>query len=55
MRLTKKQKRASKRRVDIEKGIEPPKHSIYKNKKKYNRKKKHIKDEQRFSKQNNRK
>ena len=44
MALTKKQKRGIKRKVDLEVGIVPPKSAAYKNKKKYNRKKKH-KDE----------
>ena len=44
MALSKKQKRGIKRKVDLEVGIVPPKSAAYKNKKKYNRKKKH-KDE----------
>ena len=44
MALTKKQKRGIARKVDLEVGIVPPKSAAYKNKKKYNRKKKH-KDE----------
>jgi len=44
-KLTKKHKRGIKRKVDLEVGIVPPKSAAYKNKKKYNRKKKH-KDEE---------
>ena len=44
MALTKKHKRGIKRKVDLDVGIVPPKSAAYKNKKKYNRKKKH-KDE----------
>ena len=44
MALSKKHKRGIKRKVDLEAGIVPPKSAAYKNKKKYNRKKKH-KDE----------
>ena len=41
MKLNKKQKRKIKRELDLELGIQPPKSKIYKNKKKYNRTKKH--------------
>ena len=44
MKLTRKHKRGIKRKVDLEVGIVPPKSAVFKNKKKYNRKKKH-KDE----------
>ena len=44
MKLTKEQKRGIARKVDLEAGIVPPKSAVFKNKKKYNRKKKH-KDE----------
>tara|TARA_R100001594_G_scaffold121327_1_gene157138 strand:+ start:1107 stop:1247 length:141 start_codon:yes stop_codon:yes gene_type:complete len=45
MKLNNKHKRKISRDVDIELGIKPPKSSIHKNKKKYNRKLKHKKDE----------
>ena len=38
-----KHNRAVKRQVDLELGINPPKHKIYRNKKKYTRKSKHTK------------
>ena len=41
MKLNKKQKSSVRRQIDIDLGIETPKSIIYKNKKKYNRKKKH--------------
>lgn len=41
MKLTNKQKRKIKRRVDLELGVKPYKSKIHKNKKKYNRTKKH--------------
>jgi len=44
MKLNKKQKRGIRRKVDLEAGIVPPKSSVFKDKSKYNRKKKH-KDE----------
>ena len=44
-KLTNKQKRSVKRKVDIELDISPPLSTIYRNKKKYNRNKKHKKDE----------
>jgi len=40
-KLTDKQKRGVRRQVDIDLGVEPPSTNIHKNKKKYNRKKKH--------------
>ena len=45
-KLTNKQKRGVKRRVDPEQGVRPPHSSVFANKKKYNRKKKHKKDEE---------
>ena len=45
MKLTNKQKRKIRREVDLELGINPPKTTIFKNKKKYNRKEKHKKNE----------
>ena len=45
MKLTNKQKRGVKRRVDLEQGVRAPGSSVFVNKKKYNRKKKH-KDEE---------
>ena len=44
-RLNKKQKSKISREVDLELGVNPPKTAIFKNKKKYNRKEKHKKDE----------
>ncbi len=44
-KLTNKQKRGVKRRVDLEQGVRPPGSSTFVNKKKYNRKKKHKKHE----------
>ena len=44
-KLTNKQKRGVKRRVDLEQGVRPPGSSVFVDKKKYNRKKKHKKDE----------
>ena len=41
MKLNKKHKRAVKRQIDIEEGVNAPKSNIHKNKKKYNRKNKH--------------
>ena len=48
MKLTNKQKRKIKRRVDLELGVKPYKSKIHKNKKKYNRTKKHNNDEYLF-------
>ena len=45
-KLTKKQKRCVRRKVDIELGISLPSSTIHRNKKKYNRKEKHKKDEE---------
>ena len=46
MKLTNKHKRGIKRRVDLDQGVRPPNSSVFVNKKKYNRKEKHKKDEQ---------
>ena len=48
-KLTKKQKRCVRRKVDIELDIKPPSSTIHRNKKKYNRKEKHKKDEDKNS------
>ena len=40
-RLTNKRKSKIRRKVDLEMGVKPPKSSVFVNKKKYNRKKKH--------------
>ena len=40
-RLTNKQKSKIRREVDLEMGVNPPKSTIFVNKKKYNRKNKH--------------
>ena len=40
-KLTNKQKSKIRREVDLEMGVKPPKSTIFVNKKKYNRKKKH--------------
>ena len=40
-KLTNKQKRSIRRKVDIDLGVKPPSTSIHKNKKKYNRNIKH--------------
>ena len=45
-KLNKKQKSKIRREVDLELGIYSPKSSVFVNKKKYNRKEKHKKDEQ---------
>ena len=45
-KLTNKQKRGVKRRVDLEQGVRPPSSSAFVNKKKYNRKKKHKNEEE---------
>jgi len=44
-KLTNKQQRCVRRKVDIELDIQPPSSTIHRNKKKYNRKEKHKKDE----------
>ena len=44
-RLTSKQKSKIRRELDLEMGVKPPKSAIFKNKKKYNRKKKHKKND----------
>jgi hypothetical protein len=44
-KLTNKQKSKTRREVDIDLGVKPPKSTIFTNKKVYNRKKKH-KDEE---------
>ena len=44
-KLTNKQKRGVNRRVELEQGVRPPGSSVFVDKKKYNRKKKHKKDE----------
>jgi len=41
MKLNNKQKRAVKRRVELEQGVRPPGSSVFVNKKKYKRKFKH--------------
>ena len=48
-KLTKKQTRCVRRKVDIELDISPPSSTIHRNKKKYNRKEKHKKDEEKDS------
>ncbi len=45
-KLNKKQKRCVRRMVDLELQVKPPSSTIHRNKKKYNRKKKHKKDEE---------
>ena len=40
-KLTKKQQRCVRRKVDIELEVRPPSSTIHRNKKKYNRKEKH--------------
>jgi len=45
-KLTSEQKSKIRRQVDLDLGITPPKSSVFANKKKYNRKKKHKKDEE---------
>ena len=47
-KLTNKQKRCVRRKVDIELDIQPPSSTIHRNKKKYSRKEKH-KDEDKNS------
>ena len=44
-KLSNKYKSKIRREVDLEMGVNPPKTTIFKNKKKYNRKEKHKKDE----------
>ena len=44
-KLTKKQKRCVRREVELELQVKPPSSTIHRNKKKYNRKEKHKKDE----------
>ena len=46
MKLTNKQKRGVKRRVDLDQGVRPPGSFVFVNKKKYNRKQKHKDEEQ---------
>ena len=46
MKLNNKQKRGVKRQVDLEQGVRPPGSSVFVNKKKYNRKKKHKNEEE---------
>ena len=48
-KLTNKQKSKTRREVDLELGVSPPKTTVFKNKKKYNRKEKHKKDEDKNS------
>ena len=45
-KLTSKQKSKIRRKVDLDLGITPPKSSVFVNKKKYNRKKKHKNEEE---------
>tara|TARA_R100001082_G_scaffold16075_1_gene8154 strand:- start:535 stop:684 length:150 start_codon:yes stop_codon:yes gene_type:complete len=45
-RLTNKQKSRIRRELDLEMGVKPPKSAIFKNKKKYNRKKKHKNEQE---------
>ena len=44
-KLTNKQKSKIRREVDLEMGVKPPKSAVFVNKKKYNRKKKHKKND----------
>lgn len=46
MKLTKRQKRSIRRKVDKELGVYPPKHSIHKSRKAYTRKNKHKNDDE---------
>ena len=46
MKQTGKQKSKVRREVDLELGVKSPKSTIFKNKKKYNRKKKHKDEEE---------
>ena len=45
-RLTNKRKSKIRRELDLEMGVKPPKSSVFVNKKKYNRKKKHKNEEE---------
>ena len=45
-RLTNKQKSKIRRELYLEMGVNPPKSAIFKNKKKYNRKKKHKNEQE---------
>ena len=45
-KLNKKQKSKIRREVDLELGVNPPKTTVFKNKKKYNRNKKHKKEKE---------
>ena len=45
-RLTSKQKSKIRRELDLEMGVKPPRSAVFVNKKKYNRKKKHKKNEE---------
>ena len=47
-KLTNKQKSKIRREVDLEMGVKPPKSAVFVNKKKYNRKEKHKKNEERI-------
>ena len=49
VKLTKKQKRCVRREVELELQVKPPSSTIHRNKKKYDRKEKHKKDEDRDS------
>ena len=44
-KLTSKQKSKTRREVDLDLGVKPPKSIVFSSKKVYNRKKKHKKDE----------
>ena len=44
-KLTNKQKSKTRREVDMDLGVKPPKSIVFTSKKMYNRKKKHKKDE----------
>ena len=44
-KLTSEQKSKIRRQVDLDLGVTPPKSSVFANKKKYNRKKKHKNEE----------
>ena len=45
-KLTNKQKRCVRRKVDLELQVKPPSSTIHRNKKKYNRKEKHKNNEE---------
>ena len=45
-KLTNKQKRCVRRKVELVLQVKPPSSTIHRNKKKYNRKEKHKKDEE---------